>query len=87
MKHLALDEPDEDLLADATRDSEGRLKGVLIAWKKHGNKMHTSWDNTLLGRIEIDGTRLVAEVNSAASADAVRKDQSPEITIFRITFS
>jgi hypothetical protein len=74
LKHLTLDETDEDILEDATRDSEGRLTGVHFRWKKRGNKIHASWDNTLLGSIEIDGARLVAEVNSAARADAVRKE-------------
>jgi SEC-C motif len=73
LKHLALDEPDEDLLADATRDSEGKLTGVRISWKKRGNKKHAGWDNTVLGWIEIDRTRLIAEVNSKARADAIRK--------------
>jgi hypothetical protein len=73
MKHLALDESDEDLLADATRDSEGRLTGMRFSWKKRGNKKHAGWDNTVLGWIEIDGTRLIAEVNSKARADAIRK--------------
>jgi hypothetical protein len=74
LKHLALRDTDESMLDDATRDSKGRLKGVRITWKKRGNKIHASWDNTILGKIEIDGTRLVAEVNSAARADAVRKE-------------
>jgi len=73
LKHLALDEPDEDLLADATRDSEDKLTGVRFSWKKRGNKKHAGWDNTVLGWIEIDGARLIAEVNSKARADAIRK--------------
>ena len=73
LKHLALDELDEDLLADATRDSEDKLTRVRFSWKKRGNKMHAGWDNTVLGWIEIDGTRLIAEVNSEARADAIRK--------------
>ena len=73
LKHLALDELGEDLLADATRDSEDQLMRVRFSWKKHGNKMHAGWDNTVLGWIEIDGTRLIAEVNSEARADAIRK--------------
>ena len=73
LKHLALDEPDEDLLADATRDAEDKLTGVRFSWKKRGNKKHAEWDNTVLGWIEIDGTRLIAEVNSGARADAIRK--------------
>jgi uncharacterized protein (DUF2384 family) len=73
LKHLALDERNEDLLADATRDSEDKLTGVRFSWKKRGNKKHAGWDNTVLGWIEIDRTRLIAEVNSAARADAIRK--------------
>jgi hypothetical protein len=38
LKHLALDELGEDLLADATRDSEDKLTRVRFSWKKHGNK-------------------------------------------------
>ncbi|MGZ8403661.1 MAG: hypothetical protein ACXWVR_10465, partial [Rhodoplanes sp.] len=73
LMHLALDELDEDLLADATRDSEGKLTGVRFTWKKRRNKKHAEWDNTVLGSIEIDGRRLNAEVNSEARADAIRK--------------
>jgi hypothetical protein len=73
LKHLALDETDEDLLDDAKRDSAGKLTGVRFTWKKRGNEKHAEWDNTILGSIEIDGTSLVAEVNSAARAYAIRK--------------
>ncbi|MFY9734872.1 MAG: SEC-C domain-containing protein, partial [Rhodoplanes sp.] len=73
LKHLALDELDEDLLADATRDCEGKLTRVRFCWKKRGNAKHAGWDNTVLGWIEIDGPRLIAEVNSQARADAIRK--------------
>jgi hypothetical protein len=73
LKHLALDELDEDLLADAARDSEDQLTRVRFSWKKRGNKKHAGWDNTVLGWIEIDGTRLTAEVNSEARANAIRK--------------
>ena len=75
MKHLALDELDEDLLSDATRDSEGTLTRVRFSWKKRGNKKHAGLDNTVLGWIEIDGARLVAEVNSEARA---RRDTSED---------
>ena len=73
LKHLALDELDEGLPANATHDAEDKLTGVRFSWKKRGNKMHAAWDNTVLGWIEIDGTRLIAEVNSEARADAIRK--------------
>ena len=74
LKHLALDEPDEDLLSDATRDSDGKLTRVRFSWKKRGNKKHAGWNNTVLGSIEIEGARLIAEVNSEARADAIRKN-------------
>ena len=73
LKHLALDELDEDLLADATRDCKDELTRVRFSWKKRGNKKHPGWGNTVLGWIEIDGPRLIAEVNSQARADAIRK--------------
>jgi hypothetical protein len=73
LKHLALDELDEDLLVDAARDCEDKLTRVRFSWKKRGNKKHPGWDNTVLGWIEIDGPHLIAEVNSQARADAIRK--------------
>jgi hypothetical protein len=73
VKHLALDEPEEILLADATRGAGNDLTHVRFAWKKRGNKRHAAWDNTVLGWIEIDGGRLTAEVNSEARAKAIRK--------------
>jgi len=63
LKHLALDESEEDLLADATRDAENKLTRVRFSWMKRGNTKHAEWDNTVLGWIEIDGRRLIAEVN------------------------
>jgi hypothetical protein len=74
LRHLAVGDLDEDLLADATRDSAGELRGVRFNWKKLGNKIHTEWDNTVLGWIEIDGASLVAEVNSQARAEAARRN-------------
>ena len=44
-----------------------------FSWKKRGNAKHVSWDNTVLGSIEIDGARLIVEVNSQARADTIRK--------------
>ena len=72
LKHLALDQSDEELLADAIRDAEGKFTQVVFRWMKRGNKIHAGWDNTALGTIEIDGARLTAEVNSAARAKAIR---------------
>lgn len=73
LKHLALDEPDDSLLADAKRDGAGDLASVSFTWRKQGNKIHPDWTNTSLGTITIDGVRLTAEVNSEPRADTVAK--------------
>lgn len=73
LKHLALDELEEDLLADATRDTGSNVLRVRFSWKKRGNKRHASWDNTVLGWIEIDGGRLTVDVNSDARAKTIKK--------------
>jgi hypothetical protein len=70
LKHFALDATDDELLEGTEYDTGGALLKARFDWAKRGNKMHASWDNTLLGSIEIDGTRLAAEVNSEARAAA-----------------
>ncbi|OGA01964.1 MAG: hypothetical protein A3H35_04160 [Betaproteobacteria bacterium RIFCSPLOWO2_02_FULL_62_17] len=72
LKHLALDARDDELLDGAKCDTGGTLLKVRFDWSKRGNKAHASWDNTVLGSIEIDGTRLTAEVNSEARAQTFR---------------
>ena len=72
LKHLASGETGDDILESAEHDAEGALVRVRFDWKKAGNRMHASWDNTILGSIEIDGGRLTAEVNSAERASALR---------------
>ena len=73
LKHLGLDESEEEQLADAAHDAAGNLKHVRFTWMKRGNKLHTEWDNTTMGTIAIDGKRLTAEVNSATRAATLRQ--------------
>ena len=73
LKHLAFDESEEEQLSESTRDTEGKLTQVRFNWKKPGNKMHPDWNNTVLGTLNIDGARLIAEVNSERRAGAIRK--------------
>ena len=72
LKHLALDQTEEDLLEDAKPDAGGALRRVSFDWKKAGNRVHESWNNTVLGKMEIDGKRLTAEVNSQERAATLR---------------
>jgi hypothetical protein len=68
LKGLAFDETEEELLAEADLDEHGKVGRVSFAWKVAGNAQHKSWDNTVLGHIEIDGRHLVAAVNSEERA-------------------
>jgi hypothetical protein len=58
---------------EVERDAAGRLLRADISWVRSGNKMHKDWDNTALGTLRIEGTRLTAEVNSAKRAATLRK--------------
>ena len=73
LKHLAFDQSEEELLDASERDAQGGLARVRFDWKKAGNRMHKSWNNTVLGSIEIAGKRLSAEVNSANRADTFKR--------------
>lgn len=73
LKHLSATENEQELLESATLDADGNVERVEIHWSTPGNARHASWSSTTLGRIEIDGQRLVAEVNSARRADTLRQ--------------
>ncbi|MFZ1084903.1 MAG: SEC-C metal-binding domain-containing protein [Terracidiphilus sp.] len=62
----------KELLDEAERSSDGELQRVEIPWSKKGNKLHETWDNTILGHLKIDGHLLTAEVNSANRAKKIR---------------
>jgi yecA family protein len=64
----------EELLQDASFDADGRLKRVEFPWLKKGNKKHSSWENTVLGHVLLEGAKLTADVNSAARARRLQKE-------------
>ena len=47
----------------------GVLRRIVFPWSKKGNPKHAGMDNTVLGQIEIDGPKLVVNVNSAKRAE------------------
>jgi hypothetical protein len=71
---LAWNVAKEDLLDEAERDSGGILQSVEIPWSKKGNKLHKTWDNTILGHLKIDRHLLTVEVNSANRAKKIREE-------------
>lgn len=68
LKTLAIGHSEDELLQDAEYSADGALERVEFHWTKPGNARHKGWETTMLGRIEINGTQLVAEVNSAERA-------------------
>ena len=68
LKDLAVGRSEQELLQDARYDASGALCRVAFGWTRRGNAQHKEWENTVLGHVEIDGTQLAAEVNSARRA-------------------
>jgi uncharacterized protein (DUF2384 family) len=62
----------EELLEEAEMNPDGSLRSVHFDWRKSGNAMHKSWDNTILGHLKIEGRSLTVEVNSAKRAEKIR---------------
>ncbi len=71
---LAWGQTKQDLLATAEFEPDGALRSVQLDWMKKGNRMHKTWDNTILGHLKISGRTLVAEVNSALRAEKLRSE-------------
>jgi hypothetical protein len=74
LKSLAEGETEEDLLREARFDQEGALGSVRFRWLKRGNKMHETWENTILGQIEIEETSMTVKVNSAKRAKKIETE-------------
>ncbi len=49
--------------------NSGVLRRIAFSWSKKGNSKHAGMDNTVLGQIEIDGPKMVVNVNSAERAE------------------
>lgn len=45
-----------------------------LTWIKAGNRKNKDWDNTTLGALRLDGSRLVVEVNSARRRRRIEKE-------------
>ena len=64
----------EALLEDAERNPDGSLKSIEFAWLKKGNKIHPTWESTVLGHLKIFGRTLLVEVNSINRAKRIREE-------------
>jgi hypothetical protein len=57
---------------EVVRTPDGRLERARFPWTKPGNRMHSGWESTVLGHIELVPERLVAHVNSDERAAKLR---------------
>jgi hypothetical protein len=64
----------ESLLEEAEWSPNGSLRSIEFAWLRKGNKMHPSWESTVLGHLKIFGKTLLVEVNSANRARRIREE-------------
>jgi len=64
----------EELLEEAERNPDGSLRSIEFAWLKKGNKMHPTWESTVLGHLKITDKTLLVEVNSANRAKRIREE-------------
>jgi hypothetical protein len=60
-------------VADEAYDAAGVLVAANLTWIKAGNRKHKDWDNTTLGTLRIDGSRLVVESTPCVDVGASRK--------------
>jgi hypothetical protein len=72
----------EDLLEDGEWDADGSLQSVEIDWRVKGNRMHKTWDNTILGHLKISGRTLTVEVNSANRAKRIREEVEKRLGLY-----
>ena len=63
----------DDLKAGAEWNVDGSLRTVEFDWIGKGNRIHKTWDNTILGHLNISGQTLTVEVNSANRAKKIRE--------------
>ncbi|MGK5088194.1 SEC-C metal-binding domain-containing protein [Bdellovibrionota bacterium FG-2] len=63
----------EELWEDADKDSSGQISKADFPWLKKGNKTNKGWDNTVLGHITLEKTKMTVEVNSLSRAEAFKK--------------
>ena len=72
LHHLDIISTREELLQDAVFDDSNRLTEAKFSWFKKGNKQHPSWDNTVLGHIELEGSKMTVSVNSHERAKKIK---------------
>jgi len=65
---------DEAHITDETYDATGALRSATLTWIKAGNRKMKDWDNTTLGTLRVNESRLVVQVNSARRRRRLEKE-------------
>jgi len=84
---LALGATKKDLLEAAEWNADGSLRSVEFPWLKRGNKLHKTWENTVLGNLKISGRTLTVEVNSAKRAEMIRQQVEKRLGLHAVHIS
>jgi len=61
-------------VTDEAYDATGALCSATLTWIKAGNRKMKDWDNTTLGTLRVDESKLVVEVNSARRRRRIEKE-------------
>ncbi|MDR1561370.1 MAG: SEC-C domain-containing protein [Holosporaceae bacterium] len=69
---MALDRDLDDILEEADIDKFGQKK-ISFSWLKKNNKFNKTWENTILGNIEIKRGTLTLDTNSQERAELGKK--------------
>jgi hypothetical protein len=62
----------EEVLAEAERDRDGKIRRATIDWVREGSVGGPDGSGTMMGNIEIDGGRMTVLVNSQKRAETIR---------------
>ncbi len=69
---LTLETDPEEFHDEGEFDDQGRMVAINIPWLKKGNSRNPGWDNTVLGQLDLRGTRMVVAVNSQPRAERIQ---------------
>ena len=74
LKRLAPGVRKAELLRDGEFDDQGRLQAIEFPWLEGGRGQGGASGRRVLGHLRIEGSRLVASVNSRARAERIREE-------------
>lgn len=74
LEELAVGTDKKALREDFECDSNGKVVKAYLPWLRRGNAKFKTWDNTILGNIDITEGKIIVEVNSENRAEKIRTE-------------